>query len=832
MSKGVKKKRKVIRLVMGLILLGVLAGFVGDRLLKRKGHPGLRRFVAQWVGNYPKSFAIEPPLLSIHVGDLELERLQNVVNEARERGVILPEGNEYVSAELTSNGKTFKARVRIKGKMTDHVKGDKWSFRVIAKKDGGFLGMRRFSLQHPGTRNYLYEWVHQRLMRGEGIVALRYGFIRLEFNGEDRGIYAYEEHFGPELLEHNARVDGPLFRFDPGLFWQHRLNEMEGVRYDEPFAAYQAAAVDAYGTGAISKDPKATRDLEEAVALMNAFRNAELPASQVFDADRVARRLALLDVLGGHRSLDWSDAKFYYDPVLRRIEPVAYESFSAHPIRTIAGAYQWAGRTDPSQDLHTAWFNDPVLFKAYIHHLERFSRATYIDSALHALAPALDTASATVYGEFPYKELDASTYYANQRIIRQVLNDPKGFHAYRDGREGDTLSISAVPIGSLPIEIHGIRFGDADPTPVIGGTILPIRQVGKPGVPATFRFLMPAGPDENMDLSVVYSVLGASVRKEEKVLPFRLLDGVGVSPVAGTPRSDLRALPFLSFSDDHRTILLKSGEWTIDKDLVIPAGLVVKGVAPLKLVLKEGARIISSSPVLLQGTDEAPITIAAPEGGSSRVVLMGNGGRSEWGYVHLEGPEKGMSGTGAMLLIDGVGLIMDHCRVTSMADGGMITAVRAELRMDRCMVTGGRDQLASAFSTVVLDHCSFSGASDDCIVARGGALRIVRTQLLNVKGIGLKLNTSAMATLDLAEVQAAGKGIEVKEGSVLTVKESRIHAQGAGVEVAREEMRYGPSIVDLQQVEISGSVPVANGKGNKVTVNGEAFRPTGTADRQ
>ena len=36
------------------------------------------------------------------------------------------------------------------------------------QKGGGFMGMKRFSLQHPGTRNYLYEWFYQQLSRGEG----------------------------------------------------------------------------------------------------------------------------------------------------------------------------------------------------------------------------------------------------------------------------------------------------------------------------------------------------------------------------------------------------------------------------------------------------------------------------------------------------------------------------------------------------------------------------------------------------------------------------------------------------------------------------------------
>ncbi|HRD51267.1 MAG TPA: CotH kinase family protein [Flavobacteriales bacterium] len=398
-----------------------IAGFGADRMLKSKRHPGLSTFVKQLVRNYPKGFAQDPETIAISIDEEDLAQLERVVEEARARGVILPEGNSYVPARIDGGAGAFEAKVRIKGKLTDHVEGKKWSLRVIAKKDGGFKGMRRFSLQHPGTRNYLCDWFYHRLMQAEGVAALRYGFVRVRFNDDDLGIYAYEEHFGPELLQNNGRADGPIFRFDPALFWEHRLNEMNKVRFDEPFAAYQAASLDAFGSSDLEKDKRFRQQFEEAVGLFEAFRRGRLPASQVFDADRIARHHAILDLVGGHHSMDWSDVKFYFDPVLKRIEPVSYESFSAHAIRTLAGSNKYTGQLAQGMDLHAQWFNDKELFRSYVRHLERVSRKAWLDSAFVTLGSALDSASATVYREFPYKELDRSVYYKNQQVIRKLL---------------------------------------------------------------------------------------------------------------------------------------------------------------------------------------------------------------------------------------------------------------------------------------------------------------------------------------------------------------------------------------------------------------------------
>jgi hypothetical protein len=98
-------------------------------------------------------------------------------------------------------------------------------------------------------------------------------------------------------------MKGPRFRFYPALYWQHRLNPMKGIQYEEAFAAYQAADMDAFGEGALEKDPQQLRLFEEALSLMFAFRSGQLPASAVFDveASPAARHPRLV---GGHHSMD------------------------------------------------------------------------------------------------------------------------------------------------------------------------------------------------------------------------------------------------------------------------------------------------------------------------------------------------------------------------------------------------------------------------------------------------------------------------------------------------------------------------------------------------
>jgi len=802
-------------------LLGAGA-WAAHRALVHRGHPGLPVFLRQWAVNYPASFAVEPPTIAIEVDDAELARLENVVELARERGVIMPDGNDPVEARFTVDGRSFKGRVRIKGKLSDHVQGEKWSFRVLARKDGGFMGMKRFSLQHPGTRNYLCDWFYHRLMAGEGLIALRYGFCRVTFNGEDLGVYAYEEHFGEELAEHNERVTGPLLRFDPGLFWQHRLNSMQGLRLDEAYATYQAAALDAYGTNDLAADPQGRRLFEEALALVQAFRRGELPASAVFDADRTARRLALLDLVGGHHSMDWSDAKFHFDPVLKRLEPVSYESFSAFRIRELAGAYRYRGHVREQDELHTQLLSDPGIMAAYVHHLERYARPAFLDSAFAVLKGALDTASATLYREFPYKELDRNVYAANQRAIRALLDPPKHAHLHLDRRSGDTLELVAVPLEALPVQVDSLRLADGRRFAPVGSSVLPPRPRGGVGRPQVLRFDIGAVNDSALaDAHAVMGFLGSARRKAAPVSPFKLND-VRDLDLAALAAPNVERFPFLVRDEVARTITFRPGRWTLGERLVLPEGWTVVAMAPLRIELVNGAEIVSRSPLRWTGTEDWPVVLSSPDSSSLGVHVLEAGGRSVLDHVRFEGL---MRFHADQLRSADVSFHRSPVTVTHAVFSGtgstLLAISEGEAQLRHSTFAGGSDQLEAVHAAVQATGLRFLGAADDAVSVHGGGASFTELVIDGAKGEALKATALARVELTNATLTHCGTGIEAREGSSVVLSAGRIDAQQAA-HAGKDEVRNGPVRIELRDVDVPEGAGFKTGQGSSILLNGRA----------
>lgn len=823
-------KKRALWVISVLALMGGLA-FTADRFLKSRAHPGLGRFMHQWATNYPASFAVEPPVIKLSIGEKDMEFIQEVVDRALEKGVIEQEGNDYVEAKVEAAEGTFKAKVRIKGKMTDHVSGRKWSFRVIAKKDGGFLGMKRFSLQHPGTRNYLCDWLYHQLSRGEGIVALRYGFCRVELNGEDLGVYAYEEHFGPELLRNNGRLPGPLLRFDPALFWQHRLNGLDGVPVADAYGAYQAAALDAYGTDDLAQDPEGKARFEQALALVDAFRRGDKPASEVFHADLIGRRLALIDLVGGHHSMDWSDVKFYFDPGAQRLEPVSYESFSAFPTKELAGAYRFAGGFRQEDELHTQFLSDPVIMAAYVHHLERLSVPAYLDSAFAALKGPLDTASATIYREFPYKELDRSIYYANQKAIRRLMAAPRPLHAYAQGLEGDTLVLMVVPSDALPVQVDSLVLPDGRRYAPRSRTIVPCRPRGGVGRPMEVRFL--TGPLNDSLLSdkveLACRFLGSSVVRTVPLQPFGLRTVQSLA-MPGQKAATFRSFPFVDVDDQAQVVRIRPGAWTVDRDLVIPSGYTVEALAPLKLSLSKGAELVSRSPLRWVGNDEMPIVVTSPDSSSLGVHVIEAAGQSRLDHVHFTGLMRYADEQvrPAELSFYRSNVSMEHCRFTG-TSAALVDLSLGEAQLRSCTFAGASDQLELHFVRAQVSGSRFDGAKDDAVSVEGGGLSLSLSVIAGARGLGVKATVNAKVTLSSTELKGLGIGLEGREGASIIMTGGMLDATKA-IHAGKEEMRYGPVSVELQDVDAPNAETTTKcGAGSSVVLNGKKVGETKAA---
>ena len=150
--------------------------------------------------------------------------------------------------------------------------------------DNTFLGMNRFELQHPRTREYMNDWYFHKMNKNFGLIAPRYGFIRAFVNGKRFPIYAFEESLDKRLIENNRRREGPTFNLVDKKLLNGRTHWYQNISFNQE----KYFSKTEYGRSLLRRTER----------LIDGFNDGELMASEVFDIKLMSKDLAINDLFG------------------------------------------------------------------------------------------------------------------------------------------------------------------------------------------------------------------------------------------------------------------------------------------------------------------------------------------------------------------------------------------------------------------------------------------------------------------------------------------------------------------------------------------------------
>ena len=155
--------------------------------------------------------------------DINFKNFQTILEDRQQGlqdGILI--NPRTVNARLTYSGKTYKARIRLKGDLPDHWRSNlRMSFRVTLKGDETILGMRRFSV-HKESAQYPHEQVYQGIMKDMKGLSVPHKLLNVSVNGINWGVMNVEEHMSKELLEKQESRESIIFKFSDEQLWQYQ----------------------------------------------------------------------------------------------------------------------------------------------------------------------------------------------------------------------------------------------------------------------------------------------------------------------------------------------------------------------------------------------------------------------------------------------------------------------------------------------------------------------------------------------------------------------------------------------------------------------------------
>ncbi len=770
-----------------------------------------------------------PPVISLGISQTDYKELLDKRNQALTTGVLLTSKNDYVPVKLKYQDKTLKAKIRLKGDWSEHLKGRKWSFRVSMKGDDTLLGIKEFALQHPKTRNYIYEWLLHKALAYEGQIALRYRFVELLMNKKSLGIYALEEHFDKRLIEHNHFREGPIIKFDEDLMWAQRAKSGDGQGKQTDF---YSSRIDVFQSKSLEAKPHLMVLYQVGYHLLEKFRSGQLKASEVFDIRKMAKMYALGDVFGAQHMFYFHNLRFYVNPITSKLEPIGFDGDAGSRISFLMGVRAF-NMENAYYDFDKLLFNDDEFMALYLQELKSMSDPSYLVGFFNTIKKELGEQVNILNKEFSDLEFSNVNLVLNQQFIRNALIPVKGVHAYVSKNNKNEVELRIANTQGLPVSIHDISLNDVllfSPTRPI---VIPGKILSQPLDYQTYHFTAKKPLDlkkehiKNLKLQV--SVVGTSFPSKVEL---------DASPNDGFPlmkkdllkkASELKTFNFLKVDEKHKIIHIKAGEWEVKKDVVIPKGYLFMASAGVTLDLVSGAKIISYSPLLWKGGEDDSIVVTSSDAtgeGLSVIDVSGESTLERVIFEHLSAPDDNFwKLTGAVTFYQADVTMRDVTFHNNVKGDDYLNVIRSKINFSHLHFARSKaDAIDIDFSTGEMKNITIIQSGNDAIDFSSShvVLHDIRIQKAGDKGISVG-EVSEIVGEDIY-ISESAYGIVSKDSSLF--KGSRIELINCktGLSAYQKKSEFSGAYINVSDVLHNGVSHVYDiQEGSYITVDGKGI---------
>ena len=729
-------------------------------------------FKPTFINNMIKGYLQNVEPIKLDIKYKEYLRLQKKRNEAIKKGVLIASEDDYVNALLTNGNLEFPTKIRLKGDFVDHLSGDKWSYRLKLKDDKTFLGMNKFSLQSPVTRNYLWEWVFHELLKYEGLPSLKYYFRPLIVNGNYLGIYAIEQHFDKIMLESNGFKEAPILKFSEKLLWEKKLNNLE----NEKNFSYKKTFSTAFQLKKIEKNSELSKNFEVANQLLNGFHKNILSTSKVFDLDKLAKYFAITDLLNSHHASVWHNIRFYYDPFQSKLIPIGFDGDTNEGTLEILSIQK-------NDEFRRNIFKDINFVELYIQNLNRISKRSYLDNFFKIKNKDFEKNKDILYKSFPALDTNIQSIYKNQEKIANTLNSYNAINAFLENINSNEIILNLANNQSLPLILKGIKINDEiiklkENAWILNGT----KNNESPNykkINIEHNFLEYNELNKPNKIFLIYQVYGLKNEISTEINYFKK----GNPEFLGSfekNRIDLNQVSFLQIDNNNNKIRIKEGNWVLRKPLIIPENYELIANSKTNIYLQDKAYILAFGNIKFIGKKDDPIKI------------INTNKSSGIGFAIINAKDKSL---------------IKNTEFINMSN----------INNERFIFTGGVTVYQSEidFKNVIFKN----SLSED-------SLNIVRS-IFNIENISLKNSNSDAIDIDFSNgfmnnvviLNSNNDGLDISKSDIKIKNIFIKNSKDKGISIGEE------SDIDINSIKINGSfVAIANKDGSKARISNTELR--------
>ena len=740
--------------------------------------------------------------------------------EALKTNLLLTSDDDLVQGKVLYNGQYYKVKTRLKGDWTDHLYGDKWSFRIKLDEEETIMGMKKFSLHHPRTRNYAGEWLFHQLLKEKDILHLQYKFVQfwLTVPGEngskrkDLGIYALEESFEKQLFERQKRRAGLILKLDESVMWEERADFMaNGINGRDliyiNFTDFDKFNIVPFGQKQIMQDPVLKKQFIVARQLLLAYIKGEKSATEVFDVEKLVNYNAICNLLGSYHAMVPHNWRLYYNPITARLEPIGFDA------NGMEKAYQ----------LHYFYWakNDFEYLKQYNQKIEELVNSKTYQQLIDY--PGLRTQLAILRREFSNVNWEEKSLKHNHLLMKSTVLPRRSINVFLEELDDEKMELSVENFGRMFVEILDLQhknnrsFGDF-PNEVI----IPPGEKRKITISLDKNyqklFVNKKKKKSNFDIitdieriKLIWKTPGTTITRSAEIHPWRAEDeAIKASFYEQRAPKELPDFPFLDIDTLQKRITFKQGRWELRKTLKIPQGftLYIYPGSHLEFIGEYG-QIISYAPVKFIGSENNPISFISDTEKGGGIFILSDQDTSiiqHCIFDNLGTPKtQNWSLSGAVNFYESP-VKISHSIFKNNRSEDALNIINSWFEMDYVAFSDTQsDAFDGDFVEGTISNSTFHNLGNDAIDISGSNLIINKVVIMNAGDKGLSAGENSQMTVEGALVQNSEVAIACKDLSTITINQSVLKANALGFTAFQKKPEFGPCQIEATNIKVENN---------------------------
>lgn len=755
--------------------------------------------------------------ITLFLSSKDFEKIKTKRTEALKIGILTTDDDDYVKGSIQyANEDIKKMKLRLKGDWTDHLKHDrKWSFRILMDNNQTLRGMRKFSIQHPTVRYYLWEWLFHRAIKNEDLIGLRYDFVdtTLKIEGSNHqeiplGIMAFEESFDKILIENNKKREGLVLAFDESLLWQDRVKQqtlgLERNAQSKELHSFINAPIKVFNENKVLSDPILSKQFEVAKDLLDGLRQKKLSISEVFDVDRLTTFVALSNLFGGNHGLIWHNLRIYYNPITNKMEPISFDSGSGMKINSIID--------------YPLVHEDPIYKEMLLQKLKKYSDPTFFNGFISRHANGLQSLQSDFYTEFE-AELNLDVIAHNSNFIKKQLHPAVAVTANFIEYDTTSISVQIKNVSKYAVRIEELKDDQGFVLGKPKGEVLlqPNKSktlrfelstyfvnafVSKKNKKGSFQY-----PKDVAKLRLLHSISGVNAPREITLNPYGTNHDLRarVTRYKKSKKATFQNFPFVLLKEEG-VLEIGDGKHTIEQDLIIPENYTLKILPGARLNLINGASIISESNLLCEGTNQKPILFNSSDKSGGGIFISNTSSLSRVSYTqfdYLSNPRSTIwEVSGAVNFHESDVSISNSIFKNNRCEDGLNIIRSSFSIIDTHFEASQSDAFDGDFVSGYLERCSFVNSGNDGIDVSGSQIKLTDITITNPadKAISAGENstiTGKNITINGGEIGVVSKDLSRVQLTDLTILDTRL-----GLSAFQKKTAYGVATISVSNLSL------------------------------